>query len=271
MHCEQAKPLLHGLIDNEVDSRVVSAHIRRCRRCAAELAQFRAMRAAMLKAPLRLSAPPRLSAAIMWRLASTAVPAASKRTPRRWFAWPVAWSVAWPLTRPTAWRIAWPSLAPVLSAATAALFMFAVLGSGSDEVLVSDVVSAHMRSLEANRLTDLQTDDTGVVKPWLSRRLGVAPPIPDLRAQGFTLVGSRVDYVLGKPVAAIAYRQSGHIVNLFIAQGAGAERDARMKSMQGLNVELWSQGGLNLCVVGNVSPDQLQAVHDAFAASAAKI
>ncbi|HLH96041.1 MAG TPA: hypothetical protein VKW08_13090 [Xanthobacteraceae bacterium] len=134
---------------------------------------------------------------------------------------------------------------------------------------MSDVVSAHMRSLEANRLTDLQSDDRSVVKPWLGLRLGVTPPIPDLSAQGFTLVGSRVDYVLGKPVAAIAYRRNDHIVNLFIAQGDGAERDTRIRSMQGLNVELWSQGGLNLCVVGDLPSDQLQAVHDAFAASAA--
>ena len=249
MNCDVAKPLLHGLIDNEIEPGPVEAHLDHCPRCAAQLADYRAMREAMLGARLRVSAPPWLRASVTRRLSPPRRAIATVPTYRRLFS-----------------RFAF---APVLSAAAAALFMFAVLGPREDEALVSDVVSAHMRSLEANRLTDIKTDDRGAVKPWLSGRLGAAPPIPDLKAQGFTLVGGRIDYVLGKPVAAIAYRRDDHIINLFVAQGAGAERDPRVKSVQGLNVELWSERGLNLCVVGDVSADELQAVHDAFDASAA--
>jgi anti-sigma factor RsiW len=70
---------------------------------------------------------------------------------------------------------------------------------------VSDVVSAHLRSLQANHLTDVQTSDQQPatsnqqgVNPWFSDRFGVAPPVPDLTSQGFSFIGGRIDYVLGE-------------------------------------------------------------------------
>jgi anti-sigma factor RsiW len=127
---------------------------------------------------------------------------------------------------------------------------------------------AHLRSLEANRLTDVQTGDQQVLEPWLGNRLGVAPPVPDLTAEGFSLVGGRIDYVLGKPVAAIVYRRSGHVINLFVAQGAEADRGARVATVQGVNADLWSEKGLNLCAVGDVSADELEDFRKKFEAAA---
>ena len=153
-----------------------------------------------------------------------------------------------------------------LSATAAALFMIAVFRSDQDQFIVSDVVSAHLRSLQANHLTDVQSSDG--VEPWLGNRLGVAPPVPDLARQGFSLVGGRIDYVLGKPVAAIVYRRSNHLINLFIAQDAQAERSARVETMQGVNVDLWSEKGLNLCAVGDVSAEELEEFRKTFEAAA---
>jgi hypothetical protein len=48
----------------------------------------------------------------------------------------------------------------------------------------------------------------------------------------------RIDYAVGKSVAAIAYRRDGHLINLFDAQGAEAERAARVATLQGVNVDL---------------------------------
>jgi anti-sigma factor RsiW len=148
------------------------------------------------------------------------------------------------------------------------LLMVAVTRPDQDQVIVSDVVSAHLRSLQANHLTDIQTSDQHGLGPWLGNRLGVAPPVPDLTAQGFSLVGGRIDYVLGKPVAAIVYRRSSHFINLFVAQGADAERTARVAAMQGVNVDLWSEKGLNLCAVGDVSAEELEEFRRKFEAVA---
>jgi anti-sigma factor RsiW len=74
-----------------------------------------------------------------------------------------------------------------LSAAAAALLVIAVGRSDLGQVIVSDVVSAHLRSLQVNHLTDVQTSDQQGVNPCFSDRLGVAPPVPDLTSQGFNL------------------------------------------------------------------------------------
>jgi anti-sigma factor RsiW len=146
--------------------------------------------------------------------------------------------------------------------------MIAVIRSDQDQVIVSDVISAHLRSLKANHLTDVQTGDQHGVGPWFSDRLGAAPPVPDLTSRGFNLIGGRIDYVLGKPVAAIVYRRSDHVINLFVAQGAGAEHGARVETMQGVNVVLWSEKGLNLCAVADVSVEELAAFRRQFEAAA---
>jgi anti-sigma factor RsiW len=246
MNCDEAKVLLHGLVDDEVDPRHayrIETHVGDCARCAAQLRLHRAMREIMTKADLRFPAPPGLRTRI-----GTMLPVAAAAAPR--------------------WRALFQGFAfgAALSATAAALLMIAVIRSDQDQFIVSDVVSAHLRSLQANHLTDVQGGDG--VEPWLGNRLGVAPPVPDLARQGFSLVGGRIDYVLGKPVAAIVYRRSNHLINLFIAQDAQAEHNARVETMQGVNVDLWSEKGLNLCAVGDVSAEELEDFRKMFEAAA---
>jgi len=199
----------------------------------------------MANADLRFSASPRLRTRIKATLPATAAAAApSRRMLFKGFAFGSALSAA------------------------AALLLIAVIRSDQDQVIVSDVVSAHLRALQGNHLTDVQTGDQHGVGAWFSDRLGVAPPVPDLTPQGFNLIGGRIDYVLGKPVAAIVYRRSDHLINLFVAQGADAEHVARLETMQGVNVVLWSEKGLNLCAVGDLSAEELAEFRRQFEAAA---
>jgi len=247
MNCDEAEVLLHALVDGETDVEQawdVESHIGACPSCAARLRLHGAMRAMMSSAYLRFTAPPGLRARIKAMLPAAAVPAV-RRMPFRGFAFGSA-----------------------LSAAAAALLVIAVIRSDQDQVIVSDVVSAHLRSLQANHLTDVQASDQLEVKPWFSDRLGAAPPVPNLASQGFNLVGGRIDYVLGKAVAAIVYRRSDHVINLFVAQGADTERSARLATMQGFNVEFWSKRGLSMCAVGDVSAEELEDFRRKFEAAA---
>jgi anti-sigma factor RsiW len=106
------------------------------------------------------------------------------------------------------------------------------------------------------------------ITPWFSDRLGAAPPVPDMTSQGFNLIGGLVDYVLGKAVAAIVYRRNDHLINLFVAQAADAERNARVETIRGLSVGLWSEKGLKLCAVSDMSAGQLDDFRKKFKASA---
>jgi anti-sigma factor RsiW len=271
MDCGEAEILLHGLVDNELDAEHASrtkAHVGACAGCAAQLRLHRATRAMMLNANLRYSAPPGLRARLNAMLPVTAAGAPYRRAVSKGFGFGYALSAA--AAGAPYWRTLFKSFAfgSTLSAAAAALLMIAVIRSNQDQVVVSDVVSAHLRSLQADRLIDVRASDQRGIKPWFTGQLGVAPPVPDLTSQGFNLIGGRVDYVLGKAVAAVVYRRSDHVINLFVSQGAEAEHSARVATLQGFNVDLWSEQGLNLCAVGDVSAEELEEFRKKFEAAA---
>jgi anti-sigma factor RsiW len=134
--------------------------------------------------------------------------------------------------------------------------MFAVVRSDQDQRMLGDVVSAHLRSLQAEHLTDVLSTDQHTVKPWFNGRLAVAPPVADLTAQGFTLLGGRLDYIDGKPVAAIVYRRRVHVINLFVDQG-GERTAARNEMVQGFNVRRWSEQGLRFIAISDINADEL--------------
>jgi anti-sigma factor RsiW len=156
---------------------------------------------------------------------------------------------------------------PSLAALAASLFL--VVAPMTDRTSVSDeVVASHVRSLLVDHLTDVATSDQHTVKPWFNGRLDVAPPVVDLTAQGFTLIGGRLDYIDGKAVAAIVYRRRTHVINLFVAQGtASAQGAAERATVQGFNVEHWSTGGLAFFAVSDISPDELRDFIETFEAA----
>jgi anti-sigma factor RsiW len=145
-----------------------------------------------------------------------------------------------------------------LSAAVAASVVLTVLRNDQSQTIADEVVSAHIRSLQAGHLMDVETSDRHTVKPWFNGRVDVAPPVVDLTAESFTLLGGRLDYIDNEPVAAIVYQRRKHVINLFVAQHLGG-RHARTvaESIQGYNVRHWSQDGLDFWVVSDLAGDEL--------------
>jgi anti-sigma factor RsiW len=125
-----------------------------------------------------------------------------------------------------------------------------------DSRIMSDIVSAHLRSLQADHLADVLSSDQHTVKPWFNGRLDVAPPVIDLTAPGFTLIGGRLDYIDGKPVAALVYRRRAHVINLFVTE-AGSERHATMQTVQGFNVRRWNAPGFALWAISDLNAEEL--------------
>jgi anti-sigma factor RsiW len=243
MTCDEAEILLHALIDGELDAghaREVEAHIATCPRCAAELAAYRDISKAVAGADLRYTAPPELRRRIEASLPQTRAP--SRRAVLRGFAMGSAVS------------------------AIAATGLVAIVLRGDDEARIqSEVVSAHLRSLQAGHLTDVLSTDQHTVKPWFNGKLDVAPPVVDLTAQGFTLIGGRLDYVDTRPIGAIVYRRRSHVINLFVAQTASTERRAaRIETLQGFNIRRWSERGLNYWAVSDIGADELAEFGEKF-------
>ena len=111
---------------------------------------------------------------------------------------------------------------------------------GRDDVM-QDVIGSHIRSMQADHLTDVPTSDQHTVKPWLSARLDVSPPVRDLKDAGFPLVGGRLDYVDGHQAAAVVYRRAKHVINLFAWASPGRSTNRSTPSRG--RASTWSPGG----------------------------
>jgi anti-sigma factor RsiW len=243
MTCEEAEVLLHALIDGELDAghaREVEDHIAGCPRCATQLNAYRQMSKAVASADLRYTAPPALRRRIEAALPQTRVP--NRRAVLRGFA-----------------------MGSAVSAIAATGLVAIVLRNDDEARIESEVVSAHLRSLQAGHLTDVISTDQHTVKPWFNGKLDVSPPVVDLTALGFTLIGGRLDYVDAHPIGAIVYRRRAHVINLFVAQTANSERRAaRMDTIQGFNIRRWSEQGLNYWAVSDLAADELAEFGDKF-------
>ena len=244
MTCDEAEILLHALIDGELDAghaREVEDHIAGCPRCAALLRDYRDISKAVAVADLRFKAPPELRRRIEASLPQV-TPAPSRRAVLKGFA-----------------------MGSAVSAIAATGIVGIVLRSDDEARIQSEVVSAHLRSLQAGHLTDVLSTDQHTVKPWFNGKLDVAPPVVDLTAQGFTLIGGRLDYVDTRPIGAIVYRRRSHVINLFVAQTASTERRAaKIEALQGFNIRRWSERGLNYWAVSDIASDELGEFGEKF-------
>lgn len=242
MNCDEAEILIHALLDGELDAghaREVEAHIAGCSRCAAQLRAYRQMSIAVSDADLHFAAPPKLRQRIEAALPQPR--ATSRRSLLKGFAFGSA-----------------------VSAIAATGLVAIVLRNDDEQRILSEVVSAHLRSLQAGHLTDVLSTDQHTVKPWFNGKLDVAPPVIDLTTQGFTLIGGRLDYVDGRALGAVVYKRRSHVINLFVAQGAGAEHRAKTETVQGFNIRSWAERGLNYWAVSDLGADELSEFGEKF-------
>ncbi|MEO8523217.1 MAG: anti-sigma factor [Caldimonas sp.] len=142
------------------------------------------------------------------------------------------------------------------------------LRSSQEDRMLDDVVASHVRSTLGQHLVDVASSDHHTVKPWLSSKLDFSPPVNDLHLPDCVFVGGRVDYLDGRPVAALVYRKGEHIVSNFVWPTVAKDSKADFTMDRGFQTAQWSQGAMTHWVVSDVNREEFRTVVTAIQVAA---
>jgi anti-sigma factor RsiW len=140
--------------------------------------------------------------------------------------------------------------------AIAAMLLLIVMPPGSREDLPGSVVADHVRALQPGHLLDVTSSDHHTVRPWFDGRLDFAPPVKELKEIGYPLRGGRLDYLDGRPVAALVYAAGPHLIDLYIWPTATAAAESSGQR-SGYNYVRWQQDGMQFWAVSDLARDEL--------------
>ncbi|HUN52414.1 MAG TPA: anti-sigma factor [Candidatus Sulfotelmatobacter sp.] len=251
MDCKQTPMLVHGYIDGELalaESLAFEAHVSGCAGCRALLAEQQALQAAVRQHARFHAAPAGLEARLRGAAGLGQVeppPAAHLRLLPR---------------RATAWQPLAVAAALLLAIVTSSGVTYYASRPPAGNAIADQAIDDHLRSLLAGHLTDVASSNQHTVKPWFAGKLDLSPPVKDLAAQGFPLVGGRLDYLDEKPVAALVYRHGAHVINVFVAAADGGAADSST-TRRGYNLLHWTHDNMAYWAVSDADADALRQLH----------
>jgi anti-sigma factor RsiW len=162
--------------------------------------------------------------------------------------------------------LAWRPMAGSFALAAAALIALnlAWLHAADDERVLDDVVASHVRATLGQHLVDVASSDHHTVKPWLSSRLDFSPPVAELQLPGSAFLGGRVDYLDGRPVAALVYRQGPHVVSSFVWPASAKDSRPDFAQTRGFQTAHRRHAGMQHWVISDVNRAEFDAVVQAI-------
>jgi anti-sigma factor RsiW len=131
------------------------------------------------------------------------------------------------------------------------------------DIAQNEIVGSHLRGLIAPQPFDVASSSGHVVKPWFNGKTTIAPTTPDLAAQGFPLIGGRVDVIAGTPVPVMIYQRRQHIISVTVTAAKTGDTDAR-SAIDGTNVLRWTHGDLAYWAVSDLNQTELASFADLY-------
>jgi len=238
MNCAEIRPLLHAHADDELDvanTLELERHLKTCAACAAELKSLQSLKTALREPALLYRAPDSLRKEVRQMIKDTRREERSREVSTPWF---------------------WKYLAFGTTAFALLLLLLRPAGISGRDQLLDEVVSSHVRSLMVEHLTDVVSSDQHTVKPWFDGKLDFAPDVKDFAADGFTLVGGRLDYLHGRAVAALVYRHNKHLINVFVWPADG-DLKTETETRRGYSVINTTAHNLRYCFISDLNAKEL--------------
>ncbi len=248
MNCQEIEALKHAYADRELDlvrTTEIERHLSGCRACSHAYENIRALSSALKSSDLYFKAPPLLKRRLRESLGAGNQDAPtlqrSNAPTLSWWQW-LKWGIP----------IAGTALITFLLATS-------LIGPSGDDRLAQEVTASHVRSLMAAHLIDVVSSDPHTVKPRFDGKIDFAPPVKDLVAQGFPLVGGRLDYLQGRQVTALVYQRHNHFINLFIWPATRSSNTTQKPAVrQGYNLIHWNESGMTFWAVSDLNPAELR-------------
>lgn len=126
-----------------------------------------------------------------------------------------------------------------------------------------EILAAHLRGLIAPQPFDIASSESHVVKPWFNGRTTIAPTTPDFSAEGFPLVGGRVDVIGRQPVPVMIYKRRQHTISVTVTAVTGTAASTQ-NVIDGTNVTSWTDGNLMYWAVSDLNPAELSSFADLY-------
>jgi anti-sigma factor (TIGR02949 family) len=249
MECDESRRHLDAYLDGELgepERADLRRHLDGCAECGPEAAALERLRDGIRRAAPVYRATPALRSQIRSALRREAGGVSAPARGPGWLAFAASLLIAVAVGSGGTWFIA---------------------GARQQDAIAGEVIDSHLRSLLADHLTDVASSDKHTVKPWFAGRTELSPPGVDLAAQGFPLVGGRLDLIAGKPVPALVYRAGKHIINVFVLPAAPGDH-AETVTRRGYTLRHWAKGDLGYWAVSDAAPDEFAKFEDIFRAAA---
>ncbi len=246
MQCDEVRPRIDAYVDGELaetERLQLRDHLADCPDCGPEAMALERLRDGIRQAAPIYRAPEALRSQIRFALRQEAATSARAARPAPgWLAY---------------------AASILLAVAVGSGGTLLITGERQEDAVGNELIDSHLRSLLADHLTDVASSDRHTVKPWFAGRTELSPPGVDLAAQGFPLVGGRLDLIEGKPVPALVYRAGKHVVNVFVLPARVGEY-AETVTRRGYTLHHWNEGDLGYWAVSDAAPDEFAKFEHAF-------
>jgi anti-sigma factor RsiW len=243
MDCNTAHELLPLYFDGELDraaSREFEEHLDECAECRAALIELDTLRSALRDDAPRYAAPEILRARLQREISGQGASTARRRQSTRWLALAASWVLAF---------AAGGALMSTWSPEPA---------TGNVQAQITrDLFASHWRALAAASPVDVISTDQHTVKPWFAGKLAVAPLVQDFAAEGYALVGGRVDYVGSDRVPVLVYRHDKHLIDVFVVPQTDALAIGQQVQSQGYVLDAVTLGSQPAVIVSDMGQAEL--------------
>ena len=131
----------------------------------------------------------------------------------------------------------------------------------------TEAVAAHLRALMANHLLDIKSSDQSVVRSWFAGKLDFVPPVDSYKADGYALMGGRMEFIDGHRSAVVIYGHKNHVIDVITYPSRENEK-LTQHSERGFSAAHWASRGLDYSLVSGLNRIDLREFVDLVRANA---